>query len=74
MTRDFRHLVDRGLKGVQLVIRLQRPCRERRGFPAGGALPTLHGAFLPQRFQPRSVDQGSRGEPHAQGHSCPGEP
>jgi putative transposase len=27
--------------------RLQGPCREHRGFPAGGALPTLHGAFLP---------------------------
>jgi transposase-like protein len=30
--------------------RLQGPCRERRGFPAGGALPTQHGAFLPQRL------------------------
>src|SRR6202046_2405605 len=54
--------------------RLQGPCRERREFPAGGALPTLHGAFLPQRFQPRPFAQGSRGQPHAQGHSCPGEP
>src|SRR5664280_2742525 len=47
--------------------RLQGPCRERRGFPAGGALPTLHGAFLSQRLQPRPFNQGSRGEPHAQG-------
>ena len=45
--------------------RLQGPCRERRGFPAGGALPTLHGTFLPQRLQPRPFDQGSRGQPHA---------
>ena len=30
--------------------RLQGPCRERGGFPAGGALPTLHGALLPQRL------------------------
>jgi hypothetical protein len=30
--------------------RLQGPCRERFGFPAGGSLPTLHGAFLPQRL------------------------
>src|ERR1700731_4515418 len=37
----LRHLVDRGLQG---------PCRERGGFPAGGSLPTLHGAFLPQRL------------------------
>ena len=50
--------------------RLQRPCRERRGFPAGGTLPTLHGAFLSQRLQPRPFNQGSRGEPHAQGRSC----
>src|SRR5258708_37058019 len=41
---------------------------------AGGALPTLRGAFLSQRLQPRPFNQGSRSEPHAQGHSCPGEP
>jgi transposase-like protein len=55
-----------------------RPCRglgrERRGFPAGRAIPALHGAFLSQRLQPRPFDQGSRGEPHAQGHSCAAEP
>jgi hypothetical protein len=30
---------------------LQRPCRERRGFPAAGALPALHGPFLPHVFR-----------------------
>ena len=72
----LRHLVDRGLKGVQLII--SDACRgldrERRGLPAGGALAALHGAFLPECFQPRAFDQGSRSEPHAQSHSCPGEP
>jgi hypothetical protein len=38
----------------------QGPCRERFGFPAGGSLPELHGAFLPQRLQSRPFDQGSR--------------
>jgi len=44
--------VDRGPKGVQLVISdaCRGLVRERRGFPAGGSLPTLHGAFLPQRL------------------------
>ena len=70
----LRHLVDRGLKGVQLVI--SDACRglvesvadflRRRA--------TTHGAFLSQCLQPRPFNQGSRGEPHAQGHSCPGEP
>ena len=72
----LRHLVDRGLKGVQLII--SDACRgldgERRGIPARGALAALHGAFLPECLQPRAGNQGSRGEPHAQGHSCPGEP
>ncbi|MHC2231727.1 transposase-like protein [Bradyrhizobium diazoefficiens] len=51
-----------------------RSCRKRCGLSAGGPLSTLHGAFLSQCLQPRAVDPGPRGEPHAQGHSCPGEP
>ena len=72
----LRHLVDRGLKGVRAdhLRRLPRPGRERRGVPARGAVAALHGAFLSQRLQPRAGDQGPRGEPHAQGHPCPGEP
>jgi putative transposase len=30
--------------------RVQGPCRERGGFPAGGALPALHSVLLPQRL------------------------
>jgi hypothetical protein len=72
-----RTLVDCGLKGVELVISDDYRglvCRERFGFPAAGSLPTLQGAFLPQRLQLRPFGQGSRGQPHAQGHSCPDEP
>jgi hypothetical protein len=71
----LRHLVDRGLKGVQLII--SDACRgltESAADYLPDAMAALHGAFLPQRFQPRAGDQGSRGEPHAQGHPCPGEP
>ena len=50
----LRHLVDRGLKGVQLVIS-EHACRglveSVADFRTGGALPTLHGAFLSQRLQ-----------------------
>ena len=68
----LRHLVDRGLKGVRLVI--SDACRglveSVADFLPEAALPTLHGAFLSQRLQPRPFNQGSRSEPHAQGHSC----
>jgi hypothetical protein len=72
----LRHLVDRGLKGVQLIIsrRLPRADGERRRVSAGRTMAALHGSFLPRCLQPRAGDQGSRGEPHAQGHPCPGEP
>ncbi|MCG2631934.1 transposase [Bradyrhizobium sp. WYCCWR 13023] len=40
----------------------------------GGTLSAPHGAFLSQCLQPRAVDPGPRGEPHAQGHSYPREP
>ena len=72
----LRHLVDRGLKGRAAgdFRRVPRSCRKRCGLSAGGTLSTLHGAFLSQCLQPRAVDPGPRGEPHAQGHSCPGEP
>ena len=72
----LRHLVDRGLNGVQLII--SDACRglmeSAAELSAAGALATLHGSFLPERLQPRAGDQGSRGEPHAQGYPCPGEP
>ena len=45
----LRHLVDRGLKGVQLII--SDACRglmESELGPARGALAALHGAFLPE--------------------------
>ncbi len=72
----LRHLVDRGLKGVQLdhFRRLPRLDGERCGLSAGCAMAALHGAFLPECFQPCAGNQGSRGQPHAQGHPCPGEP
>ena len=48
---------------------LPRPDGERRGVSAGRAMAALHGPFLPERLQPRAGDQGSRGEPYAQGYS-----
>ena len=70
----LRHLVNRGLKGVQLVI--SDACR---GLVESVAdfLPEAryqHGTILPQRLQSRPLNRGRRGQPHAQGHSCPGEP
>ena len=63
----LRHLVERGLKGVQLII--SDACR---GLTESAA--ALHGAFLQECIQPRSSDQSPRGEPYAQGYPCPGEP
>jgi putative transposase len=67
-------VVDRGLKGVQLII--SDACRGlmESAVSAGRTMAALHGAFLSERFQPRAGDQGSRGEPYAQGDPCPGEP
>ncbi|MEY9699562.1 hypothetical protein ABIF50_001412 [Bradyrhizobium diazoefficiens] len=72
----LRHLVDRGLRGVQLVV--SDACR--------GLVESV-ADYLPEaRYQRCMVhfyrnvfshvpsDPGPRGEPHAQGHSCPGEP
>ena len=66
----LRHLVERGLKGVRLII--SDACRGLTECAA--ELAALHGAFLSECIQPRSSDQGSRGEPYAQGYPCPGEP
>ena len=72
----LRHLVDRGLKGVELII--SDACRglveSVARVPARRPLAALRGAFLPQRLQPRAGDQGPRGQPHAQGDPCPGDP
>ena len=72
----LRHLVDRGLKGVQLII--SDACRglmeSAAEYLPESSLAALHGAFLPEHLQPRAGDQGPRGEPYAQGHPCPGEP
>jgi transposase-like protein len=48
--------------------------RERRRVLPHRALATMHGAFLPQRLQPRAGRQAARGSPDAQGHPCPGRP
>src|SRR5512139_2846460 len=72
----LRHLVDRGLKGVQLII--SDACR---GLLESVAeyLPEaswqrcmVH--FLPQCVQPCAGSQGPRRSPHAQSHSRAGEP
>ncbi len=39
---------------------LPRPHGERCGVPARGAMAALHGAFLPERFQPRAGQPWSR--------------
>lgn len=47
---------------------------ERVGLLPRGPLAALRGALLAQRLQPCARDQGARGRPHAESHSCPGEP
>ncbi len=54
--------------------RLPRPRGECRRIPARDRLTALCRAFLPQRLQPRATGQGPRGQPHAEGDPCPGEP
>ena len=72
----LRHLVDRGLKGVQLII--SDACRglteSAADYLARRSLAALHGAFLPECLQPRAGNKGPRREPHAQSDSCAGEP
>ena len=54
--------------------RLPRLGGECRGISARRSVAALHGSFLSERLQPCAGNQGPRGEPHAQSHSCPGEP
>ena len=54
--------------------RLPRLDGECRGISARRSVAALHGSFLSERLQPCAGNQGPRGEPHAQSHSCPGEP
>src|SRR6202045_2015748 len=54
--------------------RLPRLDGECRGVSARRSVAALHGSFLSERLQPCAGHQGPRGEPHAQSHSCPGEP
>ena len=54
--------------------RLPRSDRECRGISTRGSVAALHGAFLSERLQPRASDKSPRREPHAQGHSRPGNP
>ena len=73
----LRHLVDRGLTGVRLII--SDACRglmesAAEYLPEARWQRCMVGAFLSERLQPRADDQGPRGEPYAQGHPCPGEP
>ena len=70
----LRHLKDRGLKGVQLII--SDACR---GLVEAAAevvsqdrLAALRGAFLSQRVQPRAERQSRRSRAHAQGDPRPG--
>src|SRR5579872_5771195 len=72
----LRHLVDRGLTGVRLII--SDACR---GLMESAAeyLPEARWQrcmvhFYRNVFKPRAGDQGPRGEPYAQGYPCPGEP
>ena len=63
----LRHLVDRGLTGVQLII--SDACRglveSIADYLPEARWHALHGAFLSQRVLPCAVDQSARGEPHA---------
>lgn len=73
----LRHLVDRGLSGVKLII--SDACRGLvEGIAdlssAGCAVAALLGSLLPQCVQPRAVHESAGGHPHAEGHPCPGEP
>lgn len=72
----LRHLVDRGLSGVELIISDAWPGAggEHRGVSAGRPLATVHGALLPQRVQPCPVNQGAGDQPQTQGYSRSGEP
>src|ERR1700716_281939 len=70
----LRHLVERGLKGVQLII-----CDACRGLTESAAeyLPEARWQRCMVRLNRSSAtfsDQSPRGEPYAQGYPCPGEP
>ena len=71
----LRQLVDRGLKGVELIT--SDACRGwSRASTSSCRTPvaTLRRTFLPQRLQPCAGEQGPRGQPHAQGDPRPGDP
>ena len=75
-TAFLRHLKERGLKGVRLII--SDACmglvRERRRVLPRGGMAAVHRAFVPQRLQPRALDQGAgdrgdaQGDPRRRGH------
>ena len=70
----LKHLKERGLKGVQLIISdacigLAESAAE---FLPGGRLAALHGALLSQRVLPRAAAEDARGGGDAQGHPCGG--
>ena len=68
----LKHLKGRGLKGVRLII--SDACmglvRERRRVLPRRGVAALHRALVPQRLQPRALDQGARDRGDAQGDPC----
>ena len=65
----LKHLKERGLKGVRLIISdaCMGLAESAAEFFPEAALAALHRALLPQRLQPRALDQGARGGGDAQG-------
>lgn len=72
----LRHLADRGVNRCEAdhFRCLPGSCGEHCRLPAGCAVAALHGSFLPQCVQPRTVHEGARGHPYAESHSCSGKP
>ena len=73
----LKHLKERGLQGIELVISdacLPGPGRERRRGLSPGPLAVLRRALVPQCLQPCAERQDARGLAHAQGDPRPGEP
>jgi hypothetical protein len=59
----LKHLKERGLRGVRAdhLRRLYWSCRKRCRVLPRGRMAKVHRALVPQRLQPRAIDQGARG-------------
>src|SRR4029078_1297434 len=66
----LKHLKERGLRGVRLIISDACMGLSESGVLPRGSMATVHRALVPQYLQPRSLDQGSRDRGDAQGDPC----